>query len=343
MQQERKSPWWITILKLLLPLMIGVAILLYIYKDMEMDRIVDLLLNETNIVVLCLSFPFVLLANYIRAFRWRLFITPLGYKPSYRLLALSVFGNYGVNLLLPRLGEVWRSGVVSKYTPMPMSQNLGTLIADRIYDTITVGLMALLSVAITPHFYLDLWSNELHYDPAQLLASGTLLLYLAGGVAVVALLAWLMRRTAIMQRVAAFVKGIIDGLKSLWAMESRWRMILYTLLIWGLYYCYFYTAFFAFDFSSSVTPSQALALFAITSISVILPVQGAIGPWHYAAIIGMVALGIGREDAAAFALIVHTVQTLFIALVGLLAVLAISLLYSSKQTAEPTAEQNEEV
>jgi hypothetical protein len=54
-----------------------------------------------------------------------------------------VLGNYALNLVLPRVGEVWRCGVVAKYEKISFTKLLGTLFVDRISDTIMVGLITM--------------------------------------------------------------------------------------------------------------------------------------------------------------------------------------------------------
>jgi hypothetical protein len=47
----------------------------------------------------------------------------------------------------------------------------------------------------------------------------------------------------------------------------------------------------------------------MSSVAFGIPVQGGIGPWHFMIISTLIYYGIERTDAAAFALIVHTLQT----------------------------------
>ena len=62
------------------------------------------------------------------------------------------------------------------------------------------------------------------------------------------------------------------------------------------------------------------------SIAIAVPVQGGIGPWHFMVIASLVLFGVDPNEAAAFALIVHTTQTLWTALVGLVGVVALPMM-----------------
>ena len=50
-----------------------------------------------------------------------------------------------------------------------------------------------------------------------------------------------------------------------------------------------------------------------------------IGPWHFMVIATLVCFGVNENDAAAFALVVHTVQTVWTGLCGLFGVVALPL------------------
>ena len=53
----------------------------------------------------------------------------------------SIFGTYFVNLLFPRLGEVWRCGYIANREKAPFSLVLGSMVGDRLSDTLTVLLL----------------------------------------------------------------------------------------------------------------------------------------------------------------------------------------------------------
>ena len=61
-----------------------------------------------------------------------------------------------------------------------------------------------------------------------------------------------------------------------------------------------------------------------------VPVQGGIGPWHFMVISTLVCFGVNENDAAAFALVVHTIQTAWTALCGLFGVAALPIINRGK-------------
>ena len=321
----------VNFLKIVLPLVLGGLLLWYIYKDIEFGQITQVLNSDIRYGYLLLSLVFGLGANMIRGLRWGLLVESLGYKPRKTLLMLAVVGNYGVNLVLPRVGEVWRCGIVAKYDKQPFSKLFGTLIVDRLYDVIAIAVIFALSFVLTPGFYASLFKDghstafSLH---DALLWGGALLAasVLVWGVFVV------IRRFAFYARVRLFFANVLDGLRSFWTMKHKGCFVAYTIAVWGGYFLYFYLTFFAFGFTRDLSPAYGFAIFVLTCAGVMVPVQGGVGPWHFVVILGLTSLGVARGDAAAFALIVHTLQTLWVALTGFACVLAIPIIYNNPKT-----------
>ena len=318
--------------KIAVPLFLGGGLLWYIYRDIEFGQIAEVFNKGVRYEFLLLSLPFGLAANMLRGLRWNLLVEPLGYKPRKGLLMLAVVGNYAVNLVLPRIGEVWRCGVVAKYEKQSFSKLFGTLLVDRLYDIIAIAVIVFLSVCLAPQFFFSIFKGQAPLSAGFSLQEAAMW----GAILLVsAALIWgatvVVRRVAFFARIKEFFNNLFDGLRTFWTMKHKGQFLLYTIVIWGCNFLYFYTTFFAFEFTRPFSAVYAFAIFTLTCISVIVPVQGAIGPWHFVVILGLTLLGVSRGDAAAFALIVHTSQTLWVALSGFACVLAVPFLYKTKE------------
>ena len=115
-------------------------------------------------------------------------------------------------------------------------------------------------------------------------------------------------------------------------MKQKGLFLVQTLLIWIGYFFYFYITFYAFEFTKELGIVVGLIAFTMSSIAVAVPVQGGIGPWHFMVIATLVCFGVKETDAAAFALVVHTVQTIWLGLTGLVGVVALPIINRKKQT-----------
>ena len=49
--------------------------------------------------------------------------------------------SYAANLVVPRVGEISRCGVLAKYDGTSFSKSLGTVVAERLIDTLCVSLI----------------------------------------------------------------------------------------------------------------------------------------------------------------------------------------------------------
>jgi hypothetical protein len=76
--------------------------------------------------------------------------------------------------------------------------------------------------------------------------------------------------------------------------------------------------------------SCALVTFIVGSIAVIVPTPNGAGSWHFAVKTMLILYGVGANDALNFVLIVHSVQTLLVVLLGIYAWLSLS--FTTKRT-----------
>jgi hypothetical protein len=98
----------------------------------------------------------------------------------------------------------------------------------------------------------------------------------------------------------------------------------FTLGIWLSYFLHYYLTFFCFDFTADLGLGCALVTFIVGSIAVIVPTPNGAGPWHFAVKTMLILYGVADEHALYFVLIVHTVQTMLVILLGIYAWLALS-------------------
>lgn len=323
----------IKFLKTFIPLAFGLVILWLVFRKLDLNEILSILKSDVNFGIILLSLPFGLVANIIRAYRWNLLIEPLGYRPSMKNLIYAILGNYGVNLAFPRLGEVWRCTIINRYEKIPFTKLFGTLITDRLADTITVALIVVVSFFMNiPYFMTFIERHPEIFDSFNNILHS---IWLYVGVIVLVAAVWvcliIFRNHPFVIKIKDMFKNLWEGIISIGNMKKKWHFILYTLLIWLGYYLYFYICFYAFPFTSELGWNRGLIAFGMSSVSMAIPVQGGIGPWHAMVMAVLIGFGISSSDAGAFALTVHTIQQMvFTGLYGLFGVIAISVANKGK-------------
>ena len=142
-----------TFLKIILPLAFGCLLLWYLYSKMDIGEIWNVIRKGVRYEIILFSLLFGLGANIVRGLRWGLLIRSLGDKVKTCNVIYAVLGNYAVNLVLPRVGEVWRCGMITKYDKIPFTRLLGTLLIDRVSDTIMVGLITMSIIIFNFDFF----------------------------------------------------------------------------------------------------------------------------------------------------------------------------------------------
>ena len=80
-----------------------------------------------------------------RALIWRVQLRGLGIEAPLGVFIVSIFGTYAVNLALPRLGEVWRTGYIAGRQKASFTNVFGSMVGDRLADTATVLLLTVVT------------------------------------------------------------------------------------------------------------------------------------------------------------------------------------------------------
>ena len=134
-------------LKYGVPLVISVGLcwLLFSNDDIDLAGMMEIVRRECDFRWILLNLLLGIMAQVFRAARWQIQLRALDIRPPFRQLVLSIFGTYSVNLVFPRLGEVWRTGYIAARERAPFTTVFGSMVADRLADTLTVLILLLLT------------------------------------------------------------------------------------------------------------------------------------------------------------------------------------------------------
>ena len=274
-----------------------------------------------------LSIGLGILSIFIRGLRWRMLLTPLDPGTS----VLTCFNAYAicsaVNLVLPRVGEVVRLAYVVKDSSrdkegkriLTADKALGSIVTERVWDMLFVGLIAAVVLVFK-------WEDFGAFFTESFSGGGRLMgLVLAGLVLLLAglvALCWkLKEKGGVWSRVWSFIQGTGEGLGSFRHMKNGWLFLLYTFLIWTLYWlmsaCIVWALKGIPEFGP-LTLMDALFISLVGSFSAMVPVPGGFGIYH--GLVGgalQVLWNIPRDACMAFAVLNHESQVFTQALTGL--------------------------
>ena len=315
------------ILKILLSVMLGGAILYWMYRGFDFQQVRDVMLHQMNWTWMLLSFPFGIMAQVFRGWRWRQTLEPIGEYPRTLTAIHAVFLSYAVSLVVPRIGEFARCGVLKRYDSVSFPKSLGTVVTERAIDSLLVMLIAALTLLCQlPVFmtFFDKTGTSIDTVVTQFSWAGWLVTTVCL-LAIVLLGCLLLRKLSIYNKVKDTLNGIWQGIASLRNIRNVPLFLFFTLAIWGSYFLHYYLTFFCFDATAGLGMSCALVTFIVGSIAVIVPTPNGAGPWHFAVKTMLILYGVQDNDALYFVLIVHSVQTLLVVLLGIYAWLCLSL------------------
>ena len=328
------------IVKIVLPFILGGAILWWMYRGEDLSTISRVLTEEMNWTWMLLSFPFGILAQMFRGWRWKQTMDPIySWKvesgrwkenssatenvPRVRtsICIYAVFISYAASLVIPRIGEFSRCAILKRYDGVSFSKALGTVVTERAVDTLIVmlysGIILLIEMSVFGTFF-----KKTGTSLDRILESFSLTGWLVTGVcgiAVLILLHLLLKNFSIYNKVKMTLSGIWEGVLSLKGVKNLPLYLFFSIGIWVMYFLHYYLTFFCFDFTAHLGIGCALVSFVVANFAVIVPTPNGAGPWHFAIKTMLILYGVADEQALWFVLIVHTVQTLLVIALGIYA------------------------
>lgn len=313
-------------LKLILPIVLGGFILYWVYRDFDFAKALDVLTHGTKWGWMLLSLVFGVLAQVVRGWRWKQTLEPLGAFPKTGDCINAIFVSYAASLVIPRMGEVSRCGILSRYDDVSFAKSLGTVVTERLVDMLCIGLIAGVTVLLQfPVFTLFLEQTGTKIPSLlYLFISVWFYIILFCAIGVIVLLYYLMRALSFFEKVKGVVLHVWEGIMSLRNVKNIPLFITYTILIWLSYFIHFYLTFFCFSFTEHLSVLAALVMFVGGTFAVIVPTPNGAGPWHFAIISMMMLYGVNATDAGIFALIVHGIQTFLVVLLGIYGSIALA-------------------
>lgn len=327
--------------------LIGVAILWYITRGQDVNRIWNEFL-EANFIWVLLSMLSGAVSHFLRALRWNLLINSMSHASKTSTTFYALMTGYLANLAVPRLGEVTRCATLSKYSGVPFNTLAGTVVAERVFDMIC--LLTLIFFTIVFQFqFLKEFLDYYVFSPLMNMTEGKiwiiLLLGFVGLVLLVLMWKYFKNVSSQKQSLASKIKrqlvGFLKGMASLGLLKKKVLFLVYSLFIWVLYFLMVYLVFFALNATSHLGLMAGLTLLVMGSLGIVAPVPGGVGTYHFIVIITLTELyAIASEPATSYAYLAHASQMLMVVLLGAFAWMMLSLKVKefSKQKVNPTGQ-----
>jgi uncharacterized protein (TIRG00374 family) len=261
-----------------------------------------------------------LLMQALRSVRWGLILSPLAKIDQLSLFSVTSVGFLAIVAFPARLGELARPYLITKKSPLKMSSALGTIIVERVLDSLTVLVIAVFVLFFIP---LPPWlvRASILFLLATLALITAMILIIIKREASLRFLAPLTRKlpTGFAERLDRLIFHFIEGFRIMVNPALLVSVTGLSFFIWLVDVLAIHLLLLAFGFQLPV--AAAFVLMIILIIGIAIPTApGFIGNWHYSCILGLSLFDVPRTEALTFAVIYHALS------IGLVVVLGVAFL-----------------
>lgn len=322
---------------------LGIFLVWWSIKDIDGDSWLQIknALSNAKLYLIVPVFIVLFSSHYVRALRWRLLIESLDYRPSKTNTFFSVLIGYLTNMAVPRLGEIMKCTMLSRFEKIPAEKLIGTIILERIIDAICLLIVFVITLIIQPGLYnrlaTEVFSISSGGEKDKAIPSYLLTLIVIVVVAIIISI-WMAVKKKTIADVKTLLQNILQrvwqGLNAVQHLKKRSQFIALTVLLWSLYLCGGYIGFYAFQETEQYGVKEAFTILSAGSIGMIVT-PGGIGAYAYLIESTMQLYGLNSTIAIAFGWILWIAQTIVILIGGLLSLVLLPI-YNKKKLSGPT-------
>lgn len=294
----------------------------YAFSQFTSQQIDEMIMqfSDADYSFIIISSFFSVLSLWARAYRWRYALSYMGYEVPVSTNFMAVSIGYLLNLSIPRSGEVSRAIVLQKYEQVPFDKGFGSIVSERVIDLLCLLLCVFAALLLQ---YTQLKDFLLTRVPVEKLMFISLI-GVVGFTILLALFYFSSWRPILW--VKNKVKGLTEGVTSIFRMPNKLGFLFFTFLIWFGYIATFYFGMLALQQTSTLHLPAVLAAFVAGSFAVSFT-NGGFGAFPLVISELLLLYGVSSVAGTAFGWILWTTQTAIVVLCGALAFLFLPLYY----------------
>lgn len=327
---------------------IGISIVFAVFfmwlalGDLDFSKVKNSLARANYFWVFAAAF-FAILAYVFRAVRWNLLLEPMNYHIKNSNAFWTIAFGYMMNLTIPRSGELARASALYGVEKIPIEKSFATIVVERVIDLcfmlIFLLLTFILNARVLSLFYEGLTSYKSQGQKKNSKIDDLLLswgienleqFYFIVKIGVLLLLVgtFVWGFLKFKEKLIGFIRGIVEGLFSIFRMKENGKFLFYSAGIWLCYFLSAYFVCFALEETATFGIGDAFLIITAGTLGMMVPTSGGAGSFHIAvklAIAGIfVSLGKeqseGEEIGLTYAIISHTMQLVCMLVMGLMAI-----------------------
>jgi len=205
--------------------------------------------------------------------------------------------------------------IIQLQSDIPADKLFGTVVTERVIDFVMFFIfIAVAMIGNSGQFMKFMENASLSEDTINLVKIGLAVMVL--GIVLLIVLRKQIAKLKIYKKIEPILMGILDGLKSVFAMKKKWGFLLHTLFIWLMYYGMAWIFFKGIPGLEDVPIMSILIIMIAGGLGMIFPAPGGTGSYQYAVVTAFTAMGIGNQLGEFYAGIVWFTQTAMIVLSG---------------------------
>jgi hypothetical protein len=303
--------------KILFGILLGIVLIYFSVRGINFNETLSHLKN-IHFGYAAISLFFIIFMQALRSYRWGIILKPLGRIDQFTLFSVTSVGFLAIAAIPARIGELARPYLISKKSPIKMSSALGTIIVERVLDS-----LAVLAITVAVLILQDL--------PSWMIKSG-IIFFIVTLLMMACMIGLIWRRNAAVKmidrlfsllpakladRANAAIHHFIDGFEVIKDVKTLLYLLFLSAAVWLVDVAAIHTLLLAFGFNLPILAAFVVMVILIAGIA-IPAAPGFIGNWHFACIIGLSLFGVAKPEAFSFALVYHFLAMAVVIVLGVI-------------------------
>jgi uncharacterized protein (TIRG00374 family) len=302
---------------------IGLAIsafFLYLaFRQVDLRKMGEVLKNS-NRVILIFAILVIFASHWFRAVRHRFLLAPIKRIENSSLFSALMIGYMANNILPAHLGELLRAYVIGKKEGISGSSTLATIAVERIIDVLS--LLIIMGLVFMAYPFPDIIKLSAYLTFAFVMAITGFLAFVKikpqKTLRIVEIVTTPFPKK-IGDKILKLLGSFGEGVVALKDRRSYLIVFILSILIWIFYALVYALGFYAFDFieTYNIPLGACFVVMIITTIAILVPSSpGYVGTYHWLCMISLGLCAVPESPALGYAIVVHTISMLPVALVG---------------------------
>ncbi len=306
--------------------------LFFAFRNVDLAKSFYLISRSSLLVILFYVIVF-LFSHYARAVRWKYMLLSVKKDLSNYHLFGSVMVGYGVNCVIPRLGELYRGLFLGRWENISRTTVIGTIVIERIIDITFFIFASLISVSI---YSGNLYSEIVWLKPSLVIGFALILIMVIGLIVLIknqkkfsnVIVRFAGKISSnFAEKVAVIFETLINGLSSIRSFKVIFMILFWSVIILALYALNALVGFYMLGMHSfgEVNFITAWVVMTVSSFGVLIPTPGGTGSYHIISIFALTQLfQFDYEISAAYAILTHFISYLVFVLFTLFIIYSVN-------------------